>query len=149
MLWVSNCVFCAIVSGAAPSSTVLDDDEVMAFLDVRPVTRGHVLVIPKQHSADLEALPPSSAAAMFMAGQRISRAIRRSDLRSEGANLVVNDGRAAFQTVFHAHLHVVPRRSGDRLRFAVGFLARRFREPERTAAAIQQGLARLDDEERA
>lgn len=149
MLRVSNCVFCAIVAGSAPSTTVYETDEVVAFLDIRPIARGHVLVIPKTHFADLDTLPPSLATAMFTAGQRISRAMRRSDLRADGANLVVNDGKAAFQTVFHTHLHVVPRKTGDKVRFAAGFVTRRLRQPEQTAAAIRHGLARLADEEHA
>lgn len=144
---VNNCVFCAIVAGEAPSTTVLDTEDVVAFLDIRPIARGHVLVIPKQHSTDLDSMEPALGGAVFAAGQRISRAIRRSDLRSDGANLVVNDGKAAFQTVFHTHLHIVPRWTGDKLRFAGGFLTRRLREPEHTAAAIREGLERLAAEE--
>ncbi|WP_338886081.1 HIT family protein [Rhodococcus sovatensis] len=144
---MNNCVFCAIAAGEAPSTTVLDTEDVVAFLDIRPIARGHVLVIPKQHSTDLDSMEPALGSAVFAAGQRISRALRRSDLRSDGANLVVNDGKAAFQTVFHTHLHVVPRWTGDKLRFAGGFLTRRLREPEHTAAAIREGLARLAAEE--
>lgn len=146
---VTTCVFCDIANGEAPSTTVLDTDEVLAFLDIRPISRGHVLVIPKRHSTDLDSLEPALGGSVFAAGQRISRAIRRSDLRSDGANLVVNDGRAAFQTVFHTHLHVVPRWNGDKLRFARGFVTRRLREPEKTASAIKVGLERLAREESA
>ncbi len=148
MIDVNSCVFCAIVAGDAPSVTVLETDRVKAFLDIRPISRGHVLVIPKTHSADLDALEPDLGSAVFEAGQRISRALRRSDLRTDGANLVVNDGKAAFQTVFHTHLHVVPRWAGDKLRFAAGFVTRRSREPEATAAAIRVGLERLAAEQR-
>lgn len=144
---VTNCVFCDIAHGDAPSTTVLDTEDVLAFLDIRPISRGHVLVIPKRHSTDLDTLEPALGGAVFAAGQRISRAIRRSDLRSDGANLVVNDGKAAFQTVFHTHLHVVPRWTGDKLRFARGFVTRRLRAPEETAAAIRDGLVRLATED--
>lgn len=147
MIGVSTCVFCAIVDGSAPSTPVLETDNVLAFLDIRPIARGHVLVVPRTHSSDLESLPPSLGEAVFAAGQRISRAMRRSDLGSDGANLVVNDGKAAFQTVFHTHLHVVPRWNGDKLRFARGFVTRRLREPESTAASIREGLDRLAAEE--
>lgn len=147
MCVVNTCVFCAIAVGEAPSTTVLDTEDVVAFLDIRPIARGHVLVIPKQHSTDLDSLEPSLGGAVFAAGQRISRAVRRSDLRSDGANLVLNDGKAAFQTVFHTHLHVVPRWNGDKLRFARGFVTRRLRAPEATAAAIREGLTRLAEED--
>ncbi|OZC50074.1 HIT family protein [Rhodococcus sp. RS1C4] len=144
---VNNCVFCAIIDGDAPSVPVYDDDDVVAFLDIRPITRGHLLVIPKRHSQDLDTLDPRLGGAVFAAGQRLSRAIRRSDLRSDGANLVLNDGKAAFQTVFHTHLHVVPRWTGDTLRFVTGFVTRRLKNPEATASAIRTGLTRLDEEE--
>lgn len=144
---VNTCVFCAIVAGEAPAVTVLDTEHVLAFLDIRPIARGHVLVVPKKHSADLDSLDPATGSAVFAAGQRISKALRRSDLRTDGANLVVNDGKAAFQTVFHTHLHIVPRWRGDTVRFAGGFLTRRLREPDATAAAIRTGLERLDSEE--
>ncbi|MDJ0395751.1 HIT family protein [Rhodococcus sp. G-MC3] len=144
---MNSCVFCAIVAGTAPSTTVLDTDEVLAFLDIRPIARGHVLVIPKTHSADLDAMEPALGGAVFEAGQRISRALRRSDLKADGAHLIVNDGRAAFQTVFHTHLHVVPRWTGDKLRLAAGFVTRRSRDPQETAAAIRVGLERSRTEE--
>lgn len=143
MSCVENCIFCAIVAGVAPSNIVLDTEDVLAFLDIRPVARGHVLVIPKRHSTDLDTLDPSTGQAVFGAGQRIAKALRRSDLRADGANLVLNDGKAAFQTVFHTHLHVVPRWNGDKLRFAAGFLTRRPKDQEATAEAIRAGVDRL------
>ncbi|MGA9872274.1 MAG: HIT domain-containing protein [Rhodococcus sp. (in: high G+C Gram-positive bacteria)] len=144
---MTPCIFCAIVAAEAPSTVVLDTEDVLAFLDIRPVTTGHVLVIPKQHFSDLDSMPPAAAAAVFAAGQRISKAMRRSDLRADGVNLVVNDGKSAFQTVFHSHLHVVPRRTGDKLRFVAGFVTRRLRDAEGTATSIRAGLDRLAHEE--
>lgn len=140
-------MFCAIVDGTAPAVRVLEDDDVVAFLDIRPVARGHTLVVPRTHAARLEDLDPAAGAAMFRAGQRIARALARSELSTDGTNLVLNDGRAAFQTVFHAHLHVVPRWSGDRLRLGVGLLRRQSHDPESTAALIRDGLDRLTAEE--
>jgi len=144
---VDNCIFCGIVAGDAPANIVLDTDDILAFLDIRPVTRGHVLVIPKAHSTDLESLEPSIGKAMFDAGQQIAKALRRSDLRADGSNLVLNDGKAAFQTVFHTHLHVVPRWNGDKLRFVAGFLTRRPKDQEATAEAIRAGMERLAAED--
>lgn len=143
-----ECVFCGIVAGDLPATTVFETDDVLAFLDIRPVARGHIVVVPKLHAADLDSLDPTLGAAVFAAGHRLSRALRRSDLSTDGANLVVNDGRAAFQTVFHTHLHVVPRWTGDKLRFAGGFVFRRLRKPEETAAAIREGVVRLSREGR-
>ncbi len=140
---MNKCIFCAIVDRTAPSVTVYETDEVLAFLDIRPIARGHVLVIPKDHSTDLDSMDPDLGREVFAAGHRIARGLRRSDLRADGANLVLNDGKAAFQTVFHTHLHVVPRWRGDKLRFAFGFVTRRPRKPEESAAAIRSGLERL------
>lgn len=143
---MSGCAFCRILAGEAPATRVYEDDRVLAFLDIRPITRGHTLVIPKQHAADLDALDAATGADLFRVGHRIAKALRRSDLGADGANLVLNDGKAAFQTVPHVHLHVVPRRGGDLFTFARGFLLRRPHEPGTTATAIRTGLDRLTSE---
>ncbi|MFI5777427.1 HIT family protein [Nocardia sp. NPDC051570] len=145
---MSGCIFCRIVAGDAPSTRVYEDDTLCAFLDIRPITRGHTLIIPKQHATNLDDLDPALGAAIFTLGHRLAKAVRRSELAADGANLLLNDGKAAFQTVHHVHLHVVPRRHGDRLAFAKGFLLRRPHESDLTAAAIRAGLDRLDTEER-
>ncbi|RDI64255.1 diadenosine tetraphosphate (Ap4A) HIT family hydrolase [Nocardia pseudobrasiliensis] len=144
---VSGCIFCRIVAGTAPSTRVYEDDTLCAFLDIRPITRGHTLVIPKRHATDLDDLDPELGARIFTLGHRLAKAVRRGELAADGANLVLNDGKAAFQTVHHVHLHVVPRRHGDRLTFAKGFLLRRPHDTETTAAAIRAGLDRLETEE--
>ncbi|WP_429427404.1 HIT family protein [Nocardia sp. GAS34] len=146
-----DCVFCRIVAGAAPATTVYEDDTLCAFLDIRPIARGHTLVIPKRHAGTLDDLDAALGARVFALGHRLAKALRRSPLGSDGANLILNDGKSAFQTVHHVHLHVVPRRNGDIRTFATGFLfrGRVGRQPDRaaTAAAIRTGLARLDTEE--
>nr|WP_198428503.1 HIT family protein [Nocardia bovistercoris] len=141
---VSDCVFCRIVAGTAPATKVHEDDTLCAFLDIRPIARGHTLVVPKTHAAELDELDPELGAHLFRAGHRLALAMRRGALAADGANLVLNDGRAAFQTVPHIHLHVIPRKHGDRLAFAKGFLLRRPHDPVGTAAAITEGLAALD-----
>ncbi|MDV8058360.1 MULTISPECIES: HIT family protein [unclassified Rhodococcus (in: high G+C Gram-positive bacteria)] len=143
---MESCIFCAIVAGDAPAHRVFENDHAVAFLDIRPVTRGHLLVVPREHATDLNATHPDAAADVFRVGHTLARAVRHSDLRADGANLVINDGKAAFQTVFHLHLHVVPRWHRDRFRFAAGFVTRRLSEPERVADAVRVGLARLDGE---
>lgn len=135
-----SCVFCAIVAGNAPSHQVYEDEHTLGFLDIRPVTRGHTLVVPKAHAQDLTDLPPDAAATMMTVGQRIANAIRRSELRSDGTNLALNDGQVAFQTVMHAHLHVVPRHSGDKLSFAKGFVVRRDPDLAATARIIRDAV---------
>lgn len=137
---MSDCVFCAIVDGSAPSRKVYEDESIVGFLDIRPVTRGHTLLVPRTHSTGLADLDPALGGDLFAAGQRVAAAMKSSDLSADGANLALNDGRAAFQTVFHTHLHVVPRRRGDRLRFATGLVVRRDRNPDETAAILRAAL---------
>ncbi|MBF6172444.1 HIT domain-containing protein [Nocardia blacklockiae] len=145
---MSGCIFCGIVAGTAPATKVYEDAALCAFLDIRPITRGHTLVIPKEHATNLDDLDHELGARIFTLGHRIAKGMRRSDLGADGANLLLNDGKSAFQTVHHVHLHVVPRRRGDLFTFARGFVLRRPHEPTATAAAIRAGLDRLDTEEK-
>jgi histidine triad (HIT) family protein len=143
---VTGCIFCRIVAGNAPATVIHETDTLYAFLDIRPIARGHTLVIPKRHATDLDELDHETGAAIFTLGHRLAKAVRRSELGADGANLLLNDGRSAFQTVPHVHLHVVPRRRGDTLAFARGFLLRRPHEPRSTAAAIRAGLTKLEED---
>jgi diadenosine tetraphosphate (Ap4A) HIT family hydrolase len=139
-----SCVFCAVVAGEAAAVRIFEDDDYLAFLDIRPFTRGHTLVIPKRHTVDLTDTPAETLAGMLAVGQRIARASRASGLHADGNNLAINDGRAAFQSVFHIHLHVVPRRSGDKLSFAKGMLLRRDPDREQTGKILRAALADAD-----
>ncbi|MFI9384408.1 HIT family protein [Kutzneria sp. NPDC052558] len=105
-------MFCAIVSGTAPASVVHEDEDLIAFCDLMPVNRGHLLVVPKRHATTLAELPEATGALMFPLAQRLAAAVRLS-LRPDGINLLVCDGAAAGQSVFHVHLHVIPRMVGD------------------------------------
>lgn len=109
----ATCVFCRIVEGEAEASLVYQDELVTAFMDILPVNEGHLLVVPNDHSQGLEGLPDASGARMFAVARRLALALFRSGLRCEGVNLYLADGRAAGQEVFHVHLHVLPRFSGD------------------------------------
>lgn len=140
-----SCVFCAIVAGDAPAIRIYEDDDYLALLDIRPFTRGHTLVIPKVHTVDLSDTPPETVAAMAAIGQRIAKAARVSGLHADGNNIAINDGKAAFQSVFHIHLHVVPRRSGDKLSFAKGMLVRRDSDREQTGRLLREALALVDN----
>ncbi|AMO62786.1 HIT family hydrolase, diadenosine tetraphosphate hydrolase [Mycolicibacterium phlei] len=139
-----SCVFCAIVAGEAPAIRIYEDDDHLAFLDIRPFSRGHTLVVPKRHTTDLTDTPPETVAAMARIGQRIARAARISGLHADGNNIVINDGKAAFQTVFHIHLHVLPRRDGDKLSFAKNMLVRRDPDREESGRLLREALARLE-----
>ncbi len=136
-------MFCAVVAGDAPAIQIFEDDNHIAILDIRPFTRGHTLVIPKRHTVDLTDTPPETLARMATIGQRIATAARVSGLHADGNNLAINDGKAAFQSVFHIHLHVVPRRDGDKLSFAKGVLLRRDANREETGRLLRQALAQM------
>ncbi|MCX6482759.1 MAG: HIT domain-containing protein [Mycobacterium sp.] len=137
------CVFCEIVAGRAPAIRVHEDDGFLGILDIRPFTRGHTLVIPKSHSVDLTDTPAATLAAMMALGQRIARATRASGLAATGNNVAINDGKSAMQTVFHIHLHVIPRRDGDRMSFAKGMLLRRDPDRETTGRILRDAVERL------
>jgi diadenosine tetraphosphate (Ap4A) HIT family hydrolase len=139
-----SCVFCAIVNGDAPAVRIYEDDDYLAILDIRPIVRGHTLVIPKKHTVDLTDTPPSTLADMTRIAQRIGQAARASELKADGNNIAINDGKAAFQSVFHVHLHVAPRRSGDKLSFAKGLVVRRDPDREATGRILRDALAKLD-----
>lgn len=117
---MTRCAFCEILLDRLPSSVVYKDDLCLAFVDIQPVNPGHVLVIPIQHAGYLAELDPSTGAHLFRVAQRIAGALRASALRCEGVNLFLADGEAAGQEVFHVHLHVIPRFSGDGFGFRFG-----------------------------
>ena len=137
------CIFCSIVEGSSPSSQVYEDDDVLAFMDIRPFSEGHTLVIPKQHASGLAELDPDQGGKVFQVAQRIALALRASDLPVDGVNLMLADGAAAMQTVFHVHIHAVPRRHGDKLSIASRAIVRRSGDLERAAEHVRTGLARL------
>src|SRR6187551_1460638 len=108
-----GCVFCAIVARQAVASVVYEDETAVAFMDLNPVVPGHLLVVPREHAVGLEDLERVTSAHVWSVGHDMARALRRSGMRCEGINVFVCDGEAAFQTVFHFHLHVIPRYAGD------------------------------------
>ncbi|GAA1647641.1 HIT family protein [Kribbella alba] len=110
-----NCLFCGIVAGTIPSEQVASNDRAIAFMDINPATRGHLLVIPREHATDLrESAPEDLIAATLLAQSMVSRVIDRLD--ADGANLLSCIGAAAWQSVFHTHLHVIPRYLDDPLK---------------------------------
>ena len=109
------CIFCDIVCGEAPARIVHDDDRTLAFLDIFPITRGHTLVVPKAHSRDLFDADPDDVAAVARTAQLVAAGLRDA-VSPDGLNLLQTNGAAAMQTVFHLHVHVLPRWEGDSLR---------------------------------
>ncbi|HTN25912.1 MAG TPA: HIT family protein [Solirubrobacteraceae bacterium] len=110
-----DCLFCKIVAGEIPATIVAEDERTIAFMDINPATRGHALVIPRAHAADVFAIDPDDLRAVVVAAQRLAQRAREQ-LGAAGVNLLNSSGRAAWQTVFHFHLHVIPRYDGDPLR---------------------------------
>ncbi|HET7657881.1 MAG TPA: HIT family protein [Bacillales bacterium] len=103
-----NCVFCKIVKGEIPSAKVFENEDVYAFLDLGQVTKGHTLVIPKVHQKDIYELTPEVAQKVFAVVPRIARAIK-SQFQPIGMNLLNNNEEPAMQSVFHYHVHIIPR----------------------------------------
>jgi len=109
-----DCLFCKIVAGEIPSTRVDEDERTIAFMDINPATRGHVLVIPREHSADLLGVPREDLEACARMAQKLAARVTER-LNADGVNLLNSCGRAAWQTVFHFHLHVIPRYHDDPL----------------------------------
>ena len=139
----SACVFCEILRGEQPASIVHRDDQCVAFLDIKPINPGHVLVVPVEHGAGLADISEDSAAHMMRVSQRIATAMPASGFRCEGVNLFLSDGRAAFQDIFHVHMHVIPRWQGDGfgLRFSDQYHLKTTRETlDETAARLRAAM---------
>ena len=108
----NNCIFCKIANGEIPSKTVYEDDDFRVFLDLGPAAKGHVLIVPKDHYANLYELPEDTAADVMRLAKKMALQIK-DKLQCDGLNLVQNNGEAAGQTVHHFHMHVIPRYEGD------------------------------------
>jgi histidine triad (HIT) family protein len=110
-----SCIFCRILAGELPATIIDEDDRTLAFMDINPATRGHALVIPRTHARDLLVVEPDDLAAVSAAAARLA-ARMSAGLGATGVNLLNSCGSAAWQTVFHFHLHVIPRYDSDPLR---------------------------------
>jgi diadenosine tetraphosphate (Ap4A) HIT family hydrolase len=134
-----DCVFCDILAGDAEASFVYRAETIAAFMTLGAVNPGHVLIVPIRHAAHLADLDPALGAEMFKVAMEIAAAVRSSGLRCEGVNLLLNDGRAAFQSVFHTHLHVFPRYRGD----GFGLIMPPHFSPRRTRPELDEAAARI------
>ena len=105
---MSDCIFCQIVSGQIPSSKVYEDEEVLAFLDITQVTKGHTLVIPKKHYRNMLEMDAEAASSLFARVPKIAKQLQ-DKLGASGVNIINNNEEAAGQTVFHTHAHLLPR----------------------------------------
>jgi histidine triad (HIT) family protein len=132
-----DCLFCKLVAGEIPSLKIDEDDKTIAFMDINPWTRGHALVIPKEHSRNIYDVEPDDLAAVHITAQRLAKRMR-DRLGCDGVNTLQSSEPVAMQTIFHTHVHVIPRYSDDGLRL-----------PAHPQPADQEELARLAEELRA
>ncbi len=109
---MNDCIFCKIANGVIPSATVYEDDLFRAILDIAPAHKGHVIVLPKSHADNLFALDDDVAAAALPVVKKIATALKEA-LGCDGVNILQNNGTAAGQSVFHLHIHIIPRYEGD------------------------------------
>lgn len=107
-----NCIFCKIAAGEIPSATVYEDEDFRAILDLSPASRGHALILPKEHFKDITEADEAVAARIPVLAANIGKAMKKG-LRAKGFNIVINTGEAAGQTVFHCHVHIIPRYEAD------------------------------------
>ena len=137
---MDSCVFCDIVADEAPSSIIYEDSNALAMLTLRPMNRGHTLVIPKNHVDSLSGLTKQMGGHLFQVGMRTAEALRKSRVKCNGVNFWLADGSAAGQEVFHVHLHVLPRFETDSVRFDADRLDPSRTEMDTTAEEIRSGF---------
>lgn len=107
-----NCIFCKIANGEIPSATLYEDEDFRVILDLGPASKGHALILPKEHAANIFELPDDLAAKAIVLAKKIAATLKEG-LHADGVNIVQNNGEAAGQTVFHFHMHIIPRYKGD------------------------------------
>lgn len=130
---MTNCIFCKIIAGEIPSVKIYEDEHVFAFMDIMPLSKGHTLLIPKTHREFVYDLVPEEAANLFSVAPRIAKAIKET-FEPEGMNLLNNNGAKAGQSVFHFHLHFIPR-YGESDGFGAKWMTK---EKEFTSERIQE-----------
>jgi histidine triad (HIT) family protein len=133
-----KCIFCKIVAKQAPSSLIYEDNSVMAFLDIRPLNRGHALIIPKAHYVDIFDIPEADLKEVHAIAKRVALAVKKAT-NADGISVIQQNGKAAGQDIFHLHVHVVPRFEGQKLpRFSDLELAERAKLDEMSQIIKQE-----------
>mgnify|MGYP004646784283 FL=1 len=112
---VEGCVFCKIASGEIPSKTVYEDDDFRAILDISPASKGHVIILPKNHADNIFEISDEDASGIMLVAKKIASKVKNV-FGCDGVNILQNNGEAAGQTVFHLHVHVIPRYENDNIR---------------------------------
>lgn len=136
---MKDCLFCRIVAGELPSQRIYEDDLTFAFMDINPWTDGHCLVVSKEHAATIFELSEQSAVGIIRTAYRLAPAVKEA-VGAEGLNLLQSNGRAAWQTVDHVHMHLIPRWSGDPLSPPLSPSPGDSEQIARTAAEIKKRL---------
>jgi histidine triad (HIT) family protein len=139
MMKKDDCIFCKIANGEIPSATVYEDEFFRGILDIAPAAKGHVILLPKNHAADLFELPEKEASSVIPAVQKIAAAVKKAT-GCAGVNILQNNGECAGQTVFHFHVHVIPREKEDSIK--IGWKTGTYEgdDSERTAESIRKHL---------
>jgi diadenosine tetraphosphate (Ap4A) HIT family hydrolase len=141
---MGDCVFCEIVEGKSPASIFYEDEVVFGLMDIDPITTGHADIIPKAHVPFIDEMDEETGRHLWTIAQRTASAIRKSGVRCEGINLFLADGEAAFQEIFHVHLHVFPRYEGDQFRLSADWGKKPPREElDRVAQYIGEAYQKL------
>jgi histidine triad (HIT) family protein len=140
---MTDCVFCQILADKGPVSYVCQDETTVAFMDITPVNSGQVVVIPRVHAQYLNELDDATTQALFLTAARIGAALRHSPVALDGYNLFLADGVAAGQEVFHVHILVIPRRTGDAMKIHAQWLHPFRWELDRQAKKISQAYREL------
>lgn len=135
-----NCIFCNIIAGEISSATVYEDEEFKAIMDISPAAKGHVILISKNHYANLFELDENTASKALFAARKVAKAIKE-ELNCDGINLLQNNGEAAGQTVFHFHMHLIPRYEKDQVKIAWAHGKYEEGEADELAAAIAAKLS--------
>lgn len=115
-----DCIFCKIANGDIPSATLYEDDDFRVILDLGPASKGHALVLPKEHAANIYELPDELAAKAMVVAKKVAATLQNG-LKCDGMNIVQNNGESAGQTVFHFHMHLIPRYKGDNVHVKVAW----------------------------
>lgn len=110
----NNCLFCKIASGEIPSHTIYEDDSFRVILDIAPASKGHAIILPKNHAANIYELSELDASKIFVVAAKVAK-VMKQELNCEGLNILQNNGEIAGQTVFHLHLHLIPRYNEDKV----------------------------------
>lgn len=135
----ADCIFCKIIGGEIPCIKLYEDEDTLAFMDINPASPGHALVIPREHAIDVHAVSDGAIAATVISAKKVAAAIDRA-LQPQGLNLLQCNGEAAGQSVFHFHMHVLPRSEGDDLEMNWGLQAGDLDEIAALAERIRANL---------